>query len=296
MRAFAEKSVEQARQAFDGFISAAHHAVNTFEGQAETARQGAKDVTEKAMTFAEQNVASSFEFAQQLVRAKDVQDVHEAAGRLHQTADAGACSEQAKELGESTTKAAKEAATPKRLKIRAPASPKKSVTTLDCASQYFYCVAPRAALYSLCIKTAVALPVRMTATGPFVIKHGSAVGADPCDAGSSPQRTNSMTEAIESKSKSKAAPTAFEMPKFELPNFEIPKMEIPAAFRELGGEERLAGEGDLREDEVRRRGGDRRARGHLRDRDQGRLRLRPQGDRGGAREHQRRVRLRHPDR
>ena len=42
-----------------------------------------------------------------------------------------------------------------------------------------------------------------------------------------------MTEAIESKSKSKAAPTAFEMPKFELPNFEIPKMEIPAAFREL---------------------------------------------------------------
>src|SRR3954469_12219310 len=42
-----------------------------------------------------------------------------------------------------------------------------------------------------------------------------------------------MTEAIESKSKSKAAPNAFEMPKFELPNFEIPKMEIPAAFREM---------------------------------------------------------------
>ena len=42
-----------------------------------------------------------------------------------------------------------------------------------------------------------------------------------------------MTEAIESKSKSKAVPTAFEMPKFELPNFEVPKMEIPAAFREL---------------------------------------------------------------
>lgn len=45
-----------------------------------------------------------------------------------------------------------------------------------------------------------------------------------------------MTEAIEtttSKSKSKAAPAAFEIPKFELPNFEIPKMEIPAAFREI---------------------------------------------------------------
>ena len=75
MRAFAEKSVEQAKQAFDGFMSAAHQAVNTFEGQAETARKGAKDVTEKAIGFAERNVARSFEFAQQLVRAKDVQEV-----------------------------------------------------------------------------------------------------------------------------------------------------------------------------------------------------------------------------
>ena len=31
MRAFAEKSVEQAKQAFDSFISAAQHAVNTAE-------------------------------------------------------------------------------------------------------------------------------------------------------------------------------------------------------------------------------------------------------------------------
>jgi phasin len=42
-----------------------------------------------------------------------------------------------------------------------------------------------------------------------------------------------MTEATETRTKSKAAPAAFEMPKFDLPNFEMPKMEIPAAFREL---------------------------------------------------------------
>ena len=42
-----------------------------------------------------------------------------------------------------------------------------------------------------------------------------------------------MSEAIETTSKYKAAPSAFEMPKFEIPNFEMPKMEIPAAFREL---------------------------------------------------------------
>jgi hypothetical protein len=77
MRAFAEKSVDQARQAFDGFIAAAHNAVSAFEGQAETARKGAKDVAGKAINFAEQNIASSFELAQQLLR-------------LHQAPDAGA--------------------------------------------------------------------------------------------------------------------------------------------------------------------------------------------------------------
>jgi hypothetical protein len=88
MRAFAEKSVEQAKQAFDGFLSAAHNAVNAFEGQAETARKGAKDVTEQAMSFTEQNIASSFAFAQQLMRAKDVQDDADAGG-FHQDPDAG---------------------------------------------------------------------------------------------------------------------------------------------------------------------------------------------------------------
>jgi phasin len=112
MRALAERSVEQARQAFDGFISAAHQAVTALEGQAETARKGAKDVTEKAMSFAQQNIASSFELAQQLVRAKDVQEV------LRLQSDyvrkqMQVLTEQARVLGESTGKAAKDAATPR---------------------------------------------------------------------------------------------------------------------------------------------------------------------------------------
>src|SRR6266511_1862716 len=111
MRAFAEKSVEQARQAFDGFISAAHQAMSTFEGQAETARKGARDVTDKAITFAEQNIASAFEFAQDLVRAKDIQDVLRLQAEYVRR-QMQALTEQAKELGESTSKAAKDAATP----------------------------------------------------------------------------------------------------------------------------------------------------------------------------------------
>src|SRR6266446_5641836 len=77
--------------------------------QAETARKGAKDVTEKAMTFAERNITSAFEFAQELVRAKDMQDVLRLQADYIQR-QMQALTEQAKELGESTSKAAKDTA------------------------------------------------------------------------------------------------------------------------------------------------------------------------------------------
>jgi phasin len=105
MRALAEKSVEQAKQAVEGFISAAHRAVSAFEGQAETARKGAKDVGEKAMDFAERNITNSFDFAQKLVRAKDVQEMLELQASYIRT-QMEVLAEQAKELGQSTGKMA----------------------------------------------------------------------------------------------------------------------------------------------------------------------------------------------
>ena len=108
MRAIAERSVEQARQAFEGFISAAQRAMSAFEGQAESARQGAKDVTEKAMTFAERNTGS-FDFAQRLVQAKDVEEVMKLQANYIKT-QMQVLAEQAKELGESTSKVARDAA------------------------------------------------------------------------------------------------------------------------------------------------------------------------------------------
>jgi phasin len=113
MRAFAERSVEQAKQAFDGFISAAHQAVSAMEGQAESARKGAAQVTEKAMSFAEQNVARSFEFAQQLVQAKDVQEVMKLQAEYVKT-QLQVFTEQARELGETAGKAAADTASSKR--------------------------------------------------------------------------------------------------------------------------------------------------------------------------------------
>ena len=87
--------------------------MNAFEGQAQTARKGARDVTEKAMTFAEQNIASSFEFAQRLVRAQDLQEVLRLQTDYVQR-QAQVLGEQARELGDSTSKAARDAAAPKR--------------------------------------------------------------------------------------------------------------------------------------------------------------------------------------
>jgi phasin len=112
MRQLAEQSVAQAKVAFDGFITAAQKAVNTLEGQAAVAQAGAKDVSNKVMSFAEQNVSSSFEFAQQLVRAKDVQEMVRLQTEFIK-AQMTALSEQAKALGETATKAAMDAAKPK---------------------------------------------------------------------------------------------------------------------------------------------------------------------------------------
>ena len=108
MRALAEKSVEQARQAFDGFISAAHRAVTAFEGQAESARKGAKDVTEKAIVFAQNNIATSFDFAQKLVQARNVEEVLKLQADYIKT-QMQVLTEQAKALGESTSKVARDA-------------------------------------------------------------------------------------------------------------------------------------------------------------------------------------------
>ena len=74
MRDFAEKSVEQARRAFDGFIGAAQRTVDTMENAGTTVQAISKDVTRRSFGYAEQNVAAAFDLAQRLVRAKDMQE------------------------------------------------------------------------------------------------------------------------------------------------------------------------------------------------------------------------------
>lgn len=103
MREMAEKSVAQAKQAFDGFIAATQQAVGTAETQVKTIQTGAKQAGELALTFAERNVAASFEFAQKLLHAKDAQEVT-ALQSAYVKSQLSALTEQAKELSQQATK------------------------------------------------------------------------------------------------------------------------------------------------------------------------------------------------
>ena len=112
MRTFAEQSVAQARKAFDGFIQAANQAMGQFEGHAQSAGSTAHDLAHKSMTYAERNVAATYDFAQKLMQAKDASEVmalqSEYLSRQMQTISA-----QVQDLGQSAAKMAMEAGKPK---------------------------------------------------------------------------------------------------------------------------------------------------------------------------------------
>jgi phasin len=75
MRDAADKSVNQAKKAFDDFIDATQKAVTKAEGSAQSLREGAADVNRQALAYVEENVAASFELAHRLVRARSVEEV-----------------------------------------------------------------------------------------------------------------------------------------------------------------------------------------------------------------------------
>jgi len=106
VRDFAEKSVEQARKAFEGFAGAAQKALDT-SADIPFGLPAAKDVSSKALSFAEANVNAAFDLAQKLVHAKDPQEVFKLQSEFVQS-QLKAIQEQTKELGatfqRSTTK------------------------------------------------------------------------------------------------------------------------------------------------------------------------------------------------
>lgn len=68
LRSLAEKSVDEARKAFEGFIDAAQTARGSLEGATN------KLPGFKAVNFAEENMRAAFQHAEKLVRAKDAEE------------------------------------------------------------------------------------------------------------------------------------------------------------------------------------------------------------------------------
>jgi phasin len=112
MRDFAEKSVDQARKAFDSFMGAAQKTVDTLENSASSVQANTTDMTRKTFNYAEQNIAAAFEHAQRLVRAKDVQEAmqlqaefvrNQFAAMQSQMRDLGAIAQSAAQTAAQTT-------------------------------------------------------------------------------------------------------------------------------------------------------------------------------------------------
>jgi phasin len=112
MRAFAEKSVTQARQAFEGFVEAANKAVGQFHGHAQAAQSSATEIAHKSIAYAEQNVAATFDFAQKLMNAKDAAEALSLQSE-YLSRQMQALSTQIRDLGQSATKIAIDAAKPR---------------------------------------------------------------------------------------------------------------------------------------------------------------------------------------
>jgi phasin len=105
MRVFADKSVDQAKKAFDDFMTATAKAVEKSETSAKSMQSGARDVNRQALSFLEANVAASFDFAQQLVRARTVEEI----GQIQQAflqKQAEAAQSQTRDMAETIGKAA----------------------------------------------------------------------------------------------------------------------------------------------------------------------------------------------
>ena len=98
LRDLADRSVEQARKAFEGFLSVAQRAAGAAGDAATTTQSSAKSLGAHVLFYTGQNVSAAFDQAHKLVRAKDPQEAI-ALQSEYLKAQLAALQEQAKELG-----------------------------------------------------------------------------------------------------------------------------------------------------------------------------------------------------
>jgi phasin len=112
MRSMAEAGFEQARKTFEKFLSTAQTAADSIEERGATMRAGAKDVSAKAIAYAEKNVQASLDYAEGLLHAKDLPEILRLHGEYVQS-QMRSLAEQASEMSQVVGRAAMDAAKPK---------------------------------------------------------------------------------------------------------------------------------------------------------------------------------------
>ena len=98
LRDFAERSVDQARKAFEGFVTVAQKAAGTVDDATATMQTSVKSVGAQVLGFAEQNVNAAFDLAHKLVQAKDPQEAFALQSEFLKT-QLSSLQAQAKEIG-----------------------------------------------------------------------------------------------------------------------------------------------------------------------------------------------------
>lgn len=75
MREVADKSVGQARKAFEQFLDATQKAMANAEASAKTVSEGAADMSRQSLAYVEENIAASFDLAQRMVQARTAEEI-----------------------------------------------------------------------------------------------------------------------------------------------------------------------------------------------------------------------------
>jgi phasin len=98
MREMAERNVEQARSAYTQFMDMARQAQDMVAKSSDAMATSAKEVQARALRYAQENMDSSFAFASDLARARDLKEFLEIQQRYAQK-QAMTYTQQAQELG-----------------------------------------------------------------------------------------------------------------------------------------------------------------------------------------------------
>jgi phasin len=105
LRTYAEQSITQARKAIEDFMKVAQTTVSSVEGSTNQIQAGATDINNKMLTYAEENIAAAFDFAEKMARAKDMDEIVKLQSEF-MTKRMSAFGEQTREIGDTAAKAA----------------------------------------------------------------------------------------------------------------------------------------------------------------------------------------------